>query len=166
MRQTVLRTARLTLRPFEDRDIDPLHEILSDMRIMRYWDDVHASREATRRFVLGTMSAPADESCDFVIECDGLVIGKCGMWKKPEIGFFVHPDFQRRGYAREALLTTIPLLFTTYDMDALTADVDPRNEASLALLTSIGFVETHRATGTMTMHGELCDSVYLALTRG
>ena len=43
------------------------------------------------------------------------------------------------------------------------ADVDPRNAASLALLTRHGFIETGRAAGTWQVGDELCDSIYLAL---
>jgi RimJ/RimL family protein N-acetyltransferase len=45
----------------------------------------------------------------------------------------------------------------------LTADVDPRNLSSLALLKRNGFVETGRATGTWQIGAELCDSIYLWL---
>ena len=165
MSQPVLTTRRLRLRPFRTGDIDGFHAILSDPRIMRYWGDLHVDRAATEGFVKGTIAAPADITCDFAIERDGVLIGKAGMWRKPEIGFFIHADHQRQGYAREALDVILPHLFSTYDIDPLTADVDPRNTASLTLLKILGFVETHRATGTMTMNGELCDSVYLALRR-
>jgi len=53
----------------------------------------------------------------------------------------------------------------TYDLDAITADVDPRNEASLRLLGRLGFIETGRATATYEIEGEISDSVYLALRR-
>jgi RimJ/RimL family protein N-acetyltransferase len=56
-------------------------------------------------------------------------------------------------------------VFSAHDIPAITADVDPRNEASLRLLARLGFVETGRATGTVEIAGELCDSVYLALER-
>jgi ribosomal-protein-alanine N-acetyltransferase len=57
-------------------------------------------------------------------------------------------------------------VFETYDIEAITADVDPRNEASLRLLTRLGFVETGRASATYEVEGEISDSVYLALRRG
>ena len=44
----------------------------------------------------------------------------------------------------------------------LTAEVDPRNAASLRLLAKLGFGETHRAERTLLWKDEWCDSVYLA----
>ncbi len=165
MSPPVLKTARLTLRPFEPRDISPLHVFFSDPHATRYWSNPHETLDETRAFVDATIAADPKRSCDFVIERDGTAIGKAGMWQMPEIGFFVLPAHQRRGYGREALSAILPHLFATYDMDALTADVDPQNVASLTLLQSLGFIETHRAERTMAIQGKWCDSIYLALQR-
>jgi [ribosomal protein S5]-alanine N-acetyltransferase len=59
----------------------------------------------------------------------------------------------------------IPVLFARHAVPALTADVDPRNGASLALLAGLGFRETGRATRTLKWRDEWCDSVYLELRR-
>ncbi len=165
MTQPVLHTDRLVIRPFQDSDIDPLHAIFADHEAMRYFGP-HATRVETERFVRGTMATRPEISCDFVLEADGEVIGKAGMWQNPEIGFFIAPSMQRQGFAREALGAIIPHLFGAYDMPALTADVDPRNEASIRLLENLGFKETHRAEKTIEILGEWCDSVYFALERG
>jgi RimJ/RimL family protein N-acetyltransferase len=70
-----------------------------------------------------------------------------------------------RGYASEALAAVIAHVFATRDIEKITADVDPRNQASLDLLLRLGFAETHRAKGTWQVGDELCDSVYYALPR-
>ena len=96
---------------------------------------------------------------------NGEVIGKAGMWERPEIGFFVAPEHQRQGIATEALNAVIRHLFQTYHLGRLTADVDPRNTPSIMLLKNLGFVETGRAKASIQILGEWCDSVYLALHR-
>jgi len=150
---TEIRTARLILRRARVEDLDAIHAVLSNALAMRFWSrPPHASLDQTRLWLASTIDAPADAGDDYVVELDGQVIGKAGCWRLPEIGFILHPDHWRRGLAREAL-------------EALTADVDPRNAASLALLKGLGFVETGRAKGTWDLGGELCDSIYLALAR-
>jgi RimJ/RimL family protein N-acetyltransferase len=67
--------------------------------------------------------------------------------------------------AHEALTALIPILFDRNAIDAITADVDPRNLASLRLLTSLGFEETDRAARTIRVGDDWQDSVYLALQR-
>jgi RimJ/RimL family protein N-acetyltransferase len=59
----------------------------------------------------------------------------------------------------------LPHVFARTDVSKLTADVDPRNTASLALLIRFGFVQTGRASGTWKTHIGTCDSVYLGLAK-
>ena len=165
MKQSTLTTERLTLRPFSVDDIEPLHVFFSDPEATRFWSDPHDSLAQTRAFVEGTIAGDPAVTCDFVIELDDAPVGKAGMWKLPEIGFFVLPDYQRKGIAREALTAIIPHLFSAYDMPALVGDADPLTQASIALLASLGFRETHRAERTIEIGGKWCDSVYLALSR-
>ena len=160
-------TERLTLRRAAMVDATDMHRVLSDARAMRYWSGPpHESLDQTREWLAGMIAAPADESDDFVVVRDGRVIGKAGCWRLPEIGFILHPDFWGQGLAREALVGVIKHLFLAHRMDAITADVDPRNTASLGLLERLGFVETGRAEATYEIAGELVDSIYLALPRG
>ncbi|MEM6824498.1 MAG: GNAT family N-acetyltransferase, partial [Pseudomonadota bacterium] len=160
-----IRSERLLLRPFQHDDVADLFRVFSNPDAMRYWGNVHASPADTARFIAMTLGAPETQCCDFIIELDGAAVGKVGMWKAPEIGFILHPDHHRKGYMREALKTVIPHLFQTYDLARLTADVDPDNRASLALLARLGFRRTGWAANTDQIGGRMCHSVYLALER-
>lgn len=140
--------------------------MLSDPRAMRYWSTPpHADLEQTRAWLASMIQAPPETSCDYVIEHAGRVIGKAGCWRVPEIGYILHPDAWGQGLAREALSAAIPEIFARFPIDAITADVDPRNAASLKLLHRLGFIETHRTARTWLVGKEWCDSVYLALAR-
>jgi RimJ/RimL family protein N-acetyltransferase len=163
---TAIRTARLTLRRARIEDLDAIHAVLGNKEAMRFWSTLpHATIEESRIWLRSMIDAPPDRSDDYVVEHEGRVIGKAGCWRLPDIGFILHPDYWGRGLAREALEAVIARVFSRFPIAALTADVDPRNAASLALLKSLGFVETGRAKGTWDLGGELCDSVYLALPR-
>jgi [ribosomal protein S5]-alanine N-acetyltransferase len=159
-------TPRLRLRPARSADLDAIHAVLSEPRAMRYWSSLpHVDLDQTRTWLDSMIQAPPDSSCDFVIEHQGQVIGKAGCWRVPEIGYILHPDHWGQGLAREALSAVIPEVFERFPIDAITADVDPRNAASLKLLDRLGFVETHSAVRTWLVGEEWCDSVYLALVR-
>jgi RimJ/RimL family protein N-acetyltransferase len=163
---TVLRTERLTLRPARLDDVEAFHAIMSDPGAMRYWSTPpHATPDETREWVTGMAERGAGPCTDFVIELDGKAIGKAGCYKLPDIGYILHPDHWGRGYAREAMTAVIAHIFATTGIEKLTADVDPRNTASIGLLQRLGFAETHRAKGTWQVGDELCDSVYFALPR-
>ena len=159
-------TPRLPLRRARMDDLDAIHAVLSDARAMRYWSTPpHATLDQSRAWLASMVEAPPPENPDFVIEHDGMVIGKAGCWRMPEIGFILHPDCWGRGLAHEAVAAVIDFAFAHFDIPAITADVDPRNAASLRLLTGLGFAETHRAARTMQVGGLWCDSVYLARPR-
>ena len=161
-----IRTAHLLLRRARIGDLDAMHAVLSHPAAMRFWSTPpHTSLDQTRAWLASMIDAPAGASDDYVVERDGQVIGKAGFWRLPEIGFILHPDHWRRGLGREALEAVIAHAFAHFPLEALTADVDPRNAASLALLKGLGFVETGRAKGTYEIGGALCDSIYLALPR-
>ena len=163
---TELRTARLRLRRACGTDLEAMHAVFSRPEAMRYWSTPpHADLEQTRVWLDGMIAADPSECSDFVVEYEGQVIGKAGCWRLPEIGFILHPDHWSRGLAREALEAVIPHLFARFPMDALQADVDPRNTACLKLLEGLGFAEVRRAERTWLVGDTWCDSVYLSLPR-
>jgi RimJ/RimL family protein N-acetyltransferase len=130
---------------------------------MRYWSTPpHSELGQTNSWMESMIDADPATSDDFIVTLDGELIGKLGAWKLPEIGFLFDPGRWGHGYATEAMTAFIAHRRALGSVK-LTADVDPRNEASLRLLSRCGFVETHRAAGTWQVGDELCDSVYFAL---
>lgn len=161
-----LRTERLLLRPARRTDLGAFHAILSNAEAMRYWSTPpHDDVQQTRDWLDLEIAAESEDASVFVLEFEGEVIGKAGCYRLPEIGYILHPAFWSRGLAREALSAIIPHIFTNFPVDALVADVDPRNAASLALLDRLGFREIGRAERTWDVGGEWCDSVYLEVSR-
>ncbi|MDP1631473.1 MAG: GNAT family N-acetyltransferase [Caulobacter sp.] len=162
-----IRTERLLLRHPRLSDVAGMYAIMSDPRAMAYWSTLpHASLAQTelwvRKMVVEAESGPY---YDFIIERDGAVIGSAGYWRPPEIGFILHPDHWRQGLTREAVAPLIKLGFETLDLEEITADVDPRNTASLALLGGFGFRQTRFAARTFEIGGVWADSIYLSLKR-
>ena len=156
-------TERLALRRATMNDCAAMHAIMSNPIAMRYWSTPpHTEMAETERWMASMVDADPAESDDFIVTLDGALIGKLGAWKLPEVGFLIDPAHWGRGYAREALAAFIERRIAMGSKE-LTADVDPRNGASIRLLEGAGFVETGRATGTWQIGDELCDSVYLKL---
>ena len=163
---TEIRTKRLLLRRARPDDLGAMHAILSDAEAMRYWSTLpHAELGQTRIWLDSMTAAPVAESDDFVIERNGEVIGKAGCWKLPEIGYILHPSVWGRGYATEALTAVVAHVFANHAIPEIIADVDPRNPASLTVLTKLGFRETGRAERTIQIGDDWFDSIYLALKR-
>lgn len=147
-------------------DLEAFYSVMSNPVGMRYWSTMpHASIEVTRPWLQRMIDRSASGGEDFVIEFEGRVVGDVGAGRLPEFGFMVHPDYWGRGIATEASRAFIDHAFEATTVDQLTADVDPRNLASLRVLGKLGFVEAGRAERTFLLGDEWCDSVYLALPR-
>ena len=162
----MLQTARLTLRRAVMADADALHQVMRNPAAMLYWSTLpHADLAMTERWLARSLARNGALSAEFVIVMGDQVIGTAGGDTLPSVGMILHPDHWEKGLATEAMGVVIAHIFATFPVDHLTADVDPRNMASLALLARLGFVPTGRATSTFLLGTEWCDSIYLTLTR-
>ncbi|MEQ1863555.1 MAG: GNAT family N-acetyltransferase [Micropepsaceae bacterium] len=161
-----LKTSRLTLRRAREGDLVEINAIMADPAAMRYWSTApHRDLEQTRAWLSRRIEASAETSEDFLIELDGCVIGEVGADPLPEFGLILHPDHWRRGLGYEASSAVIGHIFATRAVESLMADVDPRNEGSIALMQKLGFRKSGEAVGTYCIAGEWVDSVYFTLDR-
>ncbi len=163
---TRLQTERMVLRPARADDLDALHAVMRQPRTLAYWSTPpHESREQTAEFLEGMMTIPPGAGEDFVIENQGRLIGKAGLYRFPDIGYLLDPAFWGMGLMREALGAVIARAFTVHALPRIQADVDPRNAASIRMLERLGFRETHRQARTWLVGDAWCDSVYFVLDR-
>lgn len=163
----MISTARLVLRRVQpENDLAGMHAVLSNAEAMTYWSTIpHECEVQTRDWLAAMAQTPPDEGDDFIITYQGRTVGKAGFFRFPEIGYILDPALWGQGLMAEALMPIIVRAFAVHRLDRLTADIDPRNTASIRLLEKLGFAETHRAAKTWLIAGEWCDSVYFALTR-
>lgn len=75
---------------------------------------------------------------------DGTLIGDIGIHflddeAQVELGYTIAPEFQNRGYAREAVKGITGHLFSELGKHRVTASVDPDNLKSIKVLERIGF---------------------------
>jgi [ribosomal protein S5]-alanine N-acetyltransferase len=165
--QIMIKTNRLLLRRARLDDATEMHKIFSNEVAMRYWSrPPHSEYAQTQAWVADMVAATADASEDFIIQINGRVAGKVGAYSLPKFGYILHPDFWGSGIATEALSAFLGHIWRTRpDIAALTADIDPRNNASVRLVEKLGFRETGRAERTFETHIGWCDSVYFAIDR-
>ena len=159
-----LRTERLRLRPARAEDLTAIHAVLSDPRATAFWSTLpHRELDQSKEWLDSMLASAPGEGEDFIVEQEGQAIGKAGFHRFPEIGFILHPDHWGLGLAREAVSAAIARGFAVHRLERIEADVDPRNQASLRLLTRLGFTERERKARTWQIGDQWCDSVYLHL---
>ena len=135
-----LETARLILRPFEEKDYDDLYEFLSQRRedvFEAYPGITYENGREHLAYRLGSSDFFAME-----LKETGRVIGNIYYGTRDfgsrEVGYIVNKRYQRRGYASEALHAVLRHGFET-GLHRAYAECDPRNECSWGLLEKLGF---------------------------
>lgn len=138
-------TDRLILRPFRETDYDDLYGFLSGQRddeFEGYPDITYENGREHLAYRVGSEDFVAVE-----LKETGRVIGNicCGArdFQAREIGYIIHPDFRRNGYALEALRAVMEEAFRS-GVHRIFAECDPRNERSWKLLEKAGLTrEAH-----------------------
>jgi RimJ/RimL family protein N-acetyltransferase len=163
----VLETPRLILRRLQSYDAAPLHGMLSDPEVMRFWSSLpHVDPSETEAWVAESIAANArGDSHDFAVLHDGRLVGRVAFWMGDEVGFLFDRSVWGQGIAREAVAALLGYGFGTLGFDRARADVDPRNAASLKLLEALGFRRTGFAEKTFKIGDAWVDSVYLELAK-
>jgi ribosomal-protein-alanine N-acetyltransferase len=81
------------------------------------------------------------------------------------IAYEVFPAYWRRGFGKEACETMIAHIFSVYNVEAISALVDTRNEASQRLLMSLAFRRTGKIEHADEFKGSVSDEYRYELRR-
>jgi RimJ/RimL family protein N-acetyltransferase len=145
-----LETARLTLRPFVEADLEAIHAMRSDPDVVRYLYGEVQSRDETRKSLAQKIAAPAwvqqgDWMSVAAVEREsGLIVGDMALhWvserdKTAEIGFVIDPRHQGNGFATEGARALIEWVFGEVDFHRVIGRTEARNAASARVLQKLG----------------------------
>jgi RimJ/RimL family protein N-acetyltransferase len=169
-----LESPRLRLRAYRASDDAGMFRLYSDPRVMRYWSfppwTSLGQAQAYLRRVEGEMSAGSSVlPWAIATRADDVLVGTVTLFSvsieqgRAETGYSLHPDFQGRGLAREALRLMLGHAFDTLQLRRIEADVDPRNTPSCRLVESLGFRREGLLRARWQVAGELCDSALYGL---
>jgi [ribosomal protein S5]-alanine N-acetyltransferase len=166
-------TERLRLRQMNDTDASTLFQLRSDPRIMEQFDAaLMTSEDEARAFMEKIHTSFAEnKGVQWSIEPldGGPMIGTICIWRidtanhRGEVGYLLHPDFQRKGIMSEALQAVLDYGFQTLHLHSFEANVNPKNTASSQLLRSRGFVQEAHFRENYYFNGIFHDSLIFSL---
>ena len=141
-------TERLLLRQLVQEDAEAIFQYRTKKEIQKFqsWG---TKSEAELRSSIAKLSK---QNCQMsgwyqigiALSESGILIGDCGIHtlecdsRLAEVGITINPDFQRNGYASEALKAVLAFLFEKLKKHRVSASVDPNNVASLNLMRAVG----------------------------
>ena len=143
----MIETERLILREMSESDYNALYAVLADSDIMCHYpytfDETRVSGwivkniERYRIFGFGLWAV--------VLKSDGKMIGDCGLTIqningafRPEIGYHIRKDCQRKGYAKEAASSVSDWTFSNTPFRFVYSYMKSANTASSFTAQSIG----------------------------
>lgn len=166
-------TARLKLRCLTAEDAKELFAYRAHPDVVRYQSWHPESLEGVQAFIDDMTSRKWNEpgwyQIGIALNSGGTLIGDCGIHvlesdsRLVELGITIAPEYQSRGYASEALVGVLDLLFTRLDKHRVTASVDPRNLASIALMARIGMRKEGHLVQSLWFNDSWADDVVFAM---
>ena len=133
-------TSRLLLRSFRESDYDDLFEFLCQLEDDEFEGYPGITYESGREQLKNRVGSRAFYAVE--LKGSGKVIGNvfCGdrEYETKEIGYIINKNYQRKGYASEAISAVIGNAFRE-GAHRVYAERDPRNTGSWKLLEKVGF---------------------------
>lgn len=143
----IIETERLRLRRLTLNDRKAVYSVLLNKEIMdamhlpasEEFADDWLRRQIERYETHGPANWYAERKEDGAfVGIMGLILTEAGGAKCAELGYLVHPSFQRRSYAYEGAKACMEYAFSTLDADYVTAAVAADNLPSMMLTEKLG----------------------------
>ncbi len=141
-----IETDRLLLRNVAERDVMTIHEYRNSEKCSRYqrWQtkDYAGIRRLVSEHSHDELSGEGDSFIAIALKSTDEIIGEVIVMPREgtfSLGFTLHFDYHRRGFAFEALSVITELLHRSYPDFEFISFVDPSNDASRALHLKLGY---------------------------
>ena len=142
-----IKTERLVLREMTSDDFDALYAVLADSDIMQHYpytfDEkrvrgwIEKNKERYRIFGFGLWAVCLKDTGEMIGDC-GLTIQNIGGVLKPEIGYHMRKDMQRKGFAKEAASAVRDWTFRSTPFNEIYSYMKSTNEPSARAALSWG----------------------------
>ena len=140
-------TARLTFRTWCDDDLSLANSLFGDLRVTALVGGPFSADQIRARLATEIETQRVHGLQYWPVFLGATFVGCCGLRPRApgvhELGFYLLPDHQGKGYAIEAANAVIAHAFDVLGVDALFAGHNPNNAASRRTLEKLGFAYTH-----------------------
>lgn len=144
-----LETDRLILRPTAEDDCEFIYRLLNSEKWKRYIGDrsIYSISEA-KSYITSRMhpqlKALGYANNTLIRKDDQVKIGTCGLYKREgiegiDIGYALLPEYEGKGYAREAVKEVLRFGFDVINQSEINAYILPNNDASIKLVKHFNF---------------------------
>ncbi len=148
MSNTSFLTPRLLLRPFTNEDLALVFSGLSHPDVIQYYGVSFHSLEATQEQMKWYASIEENETGMWRAICSSngsQFYGACGLnniskqHRKTEIGYWLLPEYQGKGFIIEALPVLIAHGFSNLNLHRIEAFIETENQSSIKVMQKLNF---------------------------
>lgn len=141
-----LETERLILRPMLESDIDALHLIFTDLKVMAAFHHEPLTRAQMQRWLQRNLDHQREFGYGLfsvILKETGELIGDCGLEQMEdqgaaELGYDLRSDFWNQGYATEAAIAVRDYAFDVLQLPQLISLIQVGNLASKRVAEKVG----------------------------
>jgi len=144
-------TARIIFEILKVEHAGKVFNAFKDDRIYKYIPLLRyaTTRELEERYNTLSSKGPNDGTCVWLnwILRDKIIHQYIGWIQatiynngKAALAYIIFPKYWRQGYAKEACGSIIEHIFGTYSIESIFVEIDTKNEASIKLVKSLGFI--------------------------
>lgn len=169
----ILKSERLLLREITVDDVDQVFEIRSNPATMKYiprprakskqdaLEHIHMIKEGLKdnEFITWAITHKGN---DQLIGMICLLRMKLGNFRT-EVGYLLHPDYQRKGIMSEAIKVVIDYAFNILKFHSIEALIDPDNSSSEKVLLKNDFSKEGHLKENEYYDGKFLDTVIYSL---
>jgi [ribosomal protein S5]-alanine N-acetyltransferase len=149
-----IETARLRLRRYVEGDVELVHRLMSNPRVMRYYPalyDLDRSRTVLEK-VLASYRTAGYSLLAVEQRSDGSYVGQVGLlhWddvdarEDVEVAYMLLPEYWGVGYATEAAQACRDWAFANLGVDRVVSFIDTKNRPSIAVAKRNGMKRLKR----------------------
>jgi ribosomal-protein-alanine N-acetyltransferase len=169
-----LRTKRLLLREFKEKDWEAVQVYASDSEVVKYMPWGPNSEEDTKNFIQTAISFQTEKprkryELAAVLKYDDTLVGGCGLGvSSPEnregvIGYCFNSLYWNAGLATEAAEALVVFGFEQLGLHRIWASCDTENRASSRVLEKVGMKKEAQLRENVWIRGKWRDSVIYAV---
>jgi ribosomal-protein-alanine N-acetyltransferase len=147
-----LETPRLKIREICRKDYKPILESMNNSEVARWLEDTPTTREDVLDWITYCKERTLDNpreiyNAGIEIKTEKILIGEIGLnrntldfnKKSGEIMYWINPNYQKKGFASEAITSFLNFLYTQVNLNKVFAEIIPENIGSENLIKKFGF---------------------------
>ncbi len=141
----ILKTERLILREFEEKDLDNFMVYRNNSDWMKFQNFKNLNKSTFRSKLLIPLNFEKGSQLVISKKEDDSLIGDIYVMREGKniyLGYAINPEYSKRGFTSEIVIATVAFLQETYPGCKIVAETVPSNIASIKLLEKVGFIKS------------------------